>query len=185
MANILSKIKATFSSKNKLNADGFTIIEVLIVIAIIGILASLTLRGTMGSTDKAKIGRAKSEISQILRIIQQIEVDTGCWPKSPDEATCKVPYVIESGAGGNEIWDLSALDVGIIGNTDNAFPNWRGPYMAIVHKDPWGNDYFFDTDYDIDPTGIVHEAVVIGSFGPNGVGPNIYDDDDVIYIIVE
>lgn len=165
--------------------DGFTIIEILIVIAIIGILASLTLRGTMGSTDKAKIGRAKSEISQVLRIIQQIEVDTGCWPKTPDEATCKMPYIIENGVADNEIWDLSSPEVGITGDNDNVFPHWSGPYMEIVHKDPWGNNYFFDTDYDIDPTASVHEAVVIGSFGPNGVGPNVYDSDDVIYIIVD
>jgi hypothetical protein len=48
-----------------------------------------------------------------------------------------------------------------------------------VPEDPWGNDYFLDTDYEINGV----DYIVLGSFGPNGVGQNLYDDDDVIKII--
>ena len=45
--------------------------------------------------------------------------------------------------------------------------------------DPWGNPYFLDTDYHTGGDCVV----AIGSFGPNGVGQNLYDEDDIIYVI--
>ena len=165
--------------------EAFTIIELLAVIAVIGILAGFTLRGLLGATDKAKIGRAKAEIGEIHNAILQLEVDTGCWPKTPNEETCKIPGVIESGYSNNEIWDLNNLYCGLTGNEDGVFRNWFGPYMKKVPKDPWDNNYFFDTDYDIDPGEGETWAVVIGSFGPNGEGQNLYDEDDIIFILIE
>ena len=163
---------------------GFTLIELLVVIAIIGILASFVFISFPGFSEKARIARAESMLGNIYSAIMQLEVTTGCWPKTPAEANCKTPYVVESGAGSNEIWNLGHLDVGILGDNDNAFPGWSGPYLDKIPKDPWGNDYFMDTDYDIDPTAGETWAVVIGSFGPNGQGQNLYDDDDVIRVLV-
>lgn len=166
--------------------QGFTLVEILVVMAVIAILAGVILRGVLGSTDKAKAGRAKSEIGQIAGIIQQIEVDTGCWPKASAEAVCKTPYVVEEGVSDNEIWDLNDLAVGIVGDSDGVFPSWQGPYMTIVHNDPWGNLYFFDTDYDIDPSAGENWAAVLGSFGPNGVqDENDPNGDDVIKLLAD
>jgi hypothetical protein len=58
---------------------------------------------------------------------------------------------------------------------------WIGPYLTMVPADPWGMDYFMDEDYEIDGV----DYTVIGSFGPNKVGPNLYDDDDIIIILEE
>lgn len=172
-------------SKKKFSR-GFTLVEILVVMAVVAILAGVILRGVLGSTDKAKSGRAKSEIGQISNIIQQIEVDTGCWPKAPAELVCKTPYLVEEGAIDNEIWDLNDLAVGVVGDSDGAFPNWQGPYMQVVHNDPWGNPYFFDTDYDIDPTAGENWAAVLGSFGSNGVqDENDPNSDDVIKILAD
>lgn len=65
-------------------------------------------------------------------------------------------------------------------DTDGAYLNWKGPYMGVIPKDPWGNNYFFDTDYDIGG-GVMR--VVLGSYGPNGVGNNLYDADDIRLIL--
>lgn len=62
--------------------------------------------------------------------------------------------------------------------TDGGFPGWKGPYDQSVPKDPWGSDYFFDSDCDIGGT----DYVVIGSFGPNKLEPKVHDSDDVILI---
>lgn len=165
--------------------QGFSLMELLIVIAIISTLAGIVLIAFPSSQDKARIAKTKGELKQIVDVIKIIEVETGCWPKSPIEANCKTPYVIEIGGANNEIWDLSDTRCGIMGDDDNAFPGWGGPYMQKIFKDPWGNDYFFDSDYDLDPDPIGQQwAVVVGSFGPNRVGPNVYDDDDVVYVLV-
>ena len=81
--------------------------------------------------------------------------------------------------GSAEKWNLNTSNAGLTG-TDGTFPDWAGPYISNVPQDPWGNNYFFDPDYQIDGL----NYAVLGSFGPNGVGPNLYDADD-IYIILD
>jgi hypothetical protein len=43
----------------------------------------------------------------------------------------------------------------------------------------WGSDYFFDPDYDINGK----DFAVVGSFGPNKVGKNLYHSDDIILLL--
>jgi hypothetical protein len=56
--------------------------------------------------------------------------------------------------------------------------------MQDVPKDPWGNDYFFDTDYDLEPGGGTNWAVVLGSYGPSNPTMDQYGPDVVIYTIM-
>ena len=63
--------------------------------------------------------------------------------------------------------------------TDGTYPNWRGPDYDGPFRDTWGNNYFFDEDYDLNGTTVA----AIGSYGPNGEGLNQYDDDDIVLII--
>ena len=178
----------TLLNFSKKKFGGFTLIEVLVVIAIVGILAGIVL-GTLGQArNKAKIARAKLELKQFYNAIFMLEMDTGCWPKSPAEPDCKDPYTIESGAGGNEIWDLNNDAVGLTGDSGTDFPGWAGSYVENFPTDPWGKPYFLDTDYDYAKhmeTGSGQWVAVIGSFGSDGDGQNEYDTNDVIYIIAE
>ena len=164
----------------------FTLIELLVVIAILGILASMILVSLGGAKERAKIVKAQAEVREIYNAILLLETDTGKWPRRVELPAGpsvgdnpKIPHQIER-EDNNEIWNLSDSKVGLIGDDDNKFSNWSGPYMKVI-MDPWGNPYFLDTDYDIDPGSGREWTIVIGSFGPNEEGPNQYDADNIIY----
>ena len=159
------------------NSAGFTLIELLVVIAIIGILTSIGMVSLAGAREEANKAKAKRELKEVYNAIIMLEMDTGNWP-STTGGVPKTRHELEIGASGNEIWDLNDTRVGLTGDAVNKFSNWRGPYMGDM-LDPWGNSYFLDTDYDIDPTtGVEEWVIVIGSFGPDGGYQNRYDWDD-------
>ena len=175
----------------KKSGAGFTLIEVLVVIALIGVLATLIMVSLNTSRERAKIAKAQTEISQIYMAIFLLEDDSAQWPghKTPYKKQC-----ISPGNQNNEIcvyppdncdYGLNDEESGITKNDSaNPYPHWRGPYyMPEVPKDPWGNEYFLDTDYYIGGAC----RVVIGSAGPNGISniknDNPGDPDDIIYII--
>ena len=157
--------------KTPADSRGFTLIELMIVIAIIGILAAIALIVSSSYATRAKVAEATCDLDMIYKAMVLLETDTGEWPGHQTIGE------VNKG-GGNEVWDLSVGAAGLV-NTDGNFPGWEGPYLPSVPKDPWGNDYFLDTDYQIGGV----DYLVLGSFGPNGVGQNVYDDDDVIKII--
>ena len=149
---------------------GFTLIEVLVVTAIISTLASLATLSGKEFFEQARVAKARAEMDTIAKAILLLESDTGLWPGHQNPA-------VHSGAG-NEVWDLSACSAGLV-CTDGGYPGWSGPYLNSVATDPWGQNYFLDTDYQV--AGVAMAAV--GSFGPNKVGPNVYDSDDVIKVL--
>lgn len=154
---------------------GFTIIEILMVVTLIGILSSVILGSLQSAKDKARIAIAESQIDQFVKSITFLANDTGEWP---GHATLGV---VGTGSSADEVWDLGVASAGLT-STDSLFPNWDGPYVATSTVDPWGNPYFFDTDYDVGTSSNVW-VVVIGSFGPNGTGQNVFDSDNIYKII--
>ena len=147
------------------NIRGFTLIELMVVVAIVGILMATAILAYNVFIDKAKTVQAMVDLKKMQLAIELLASETEKWP-GPNNV----------GETANmEVWDLSAANAGLVA-TNGAFPGWSGPYIASVPKDPWGSNYFFDPDYRI---GGVFYAV-IGSFGPNKVGRNRYDSDDLI-----
>ena len=159
------------SMKRCFNGCGFTLIELMVVIAIIGVLAATATLAMTGYIRQARIIKATAEIEMILKALILLETDTNQWPGHQETGRVHI-------ADENELWDLNDPSAGLAA-TDGGFPHWNGPYLPSVPRDPWGNNYFFDTDYNVNG----QERVALGSFGPNGVGPNVYDDDDVLKII--
>jgi general secretion pathway protein G len=147
---------------------GFSLIEVLVTIAIIGLLASLAVIVTVKSVADARIKQAEAELEMIATAVLQLAWDTGRYPSGR----------LRTSPGSAEVWDLSPALVGLLGK-DDAFPNWNGPYMDSLTVDPWGMPYFFDPDYY---TG-GKMRIVVGSFGPNRRGRNLYDKDDIIVFL--
>lgn len=123
----------------KLNHKGFTMIELMVVIVILGILAAIIAPKLVGRTDEARITKAKVDITNLETALKLYKLDNGVYPGT------------EQG--------LQALIAPP--ETGNAPRNWReGGYLEKnkVPKDPWGNDFVYlspgvNGDYDLSSYG--------------------------------
>jgi general secretion pathway protein G len=103
---------------------GFTLIELMVVILIIGLLATIVVQNLRNATDKAKRVKAQADISQIKSGLDRYYLDAGSYPTSDQ--------------------GLSALIAAPTGG--NIPKDWQGPYLEKVPPDPWGNAYFYQSD---------------------------------------
>jgi len=147
---------------------GYTLLELLVAIAVIGILVATAIPLYGRYREKARSVLAYRDLKEIQLGIELLATDTEQWPGPNDVGKI----------ANQEVWDLNAGTAGLVA-TNGGFPNWDGPYMQSVPKDPWGSDYFFDPDYNINGKNFA----VVGSFGPNKVGKNLYDFDDIILVL--
>lgn len=126
------------SCRTKPMSSGFTLMEMLLVIVIIGVLAGAVVTSLSGRSEQARITRAQADITGNLSLaLDLFESDTGRYPTNDEglEALMENP--------------------GVTG--------WRGPYLKTgLRPDPWGNEYIYarDTEYP--------ERYVLHSSGPDG-----------------
>ncbi len=153
---------------------GFTLIELMIVIAIIGVLASIAIPNYISYRRRAMVARAQADLKTIEKAVSMLALDTGLYPS-------KRPF--GELLGGPEEDDLNEDSCGLVAADDDFIDaGWAGPYIREVPKDPWGNDYWFDNDWRNIEDG--WDYVVLGSSGPNGTGLNDYNDPDNIILII-
>lgn len=99
---------------------GFTLIEIMVVVVILGILAALVVPQVMNRPDQAKVTVAKGDIKAIGAALDMYKLDNFSYPSTQQ--------------------GLSALVEKPGGNPQPK--NWnRDGYLKRVPKDPWGNDY--------------------------------------------
>jgi len=157
----------------KAHNGGFSLIEILVAIGAMGILLGIAVPAYNGYREKAQIAEAMHDLKRIETAIITLATDTGEWPKHQNIGE------INNG-GSNEIYDLSAATIGLlIDDVGTPYPNWNGPYIPAVPLDPWGHNYFLDTDYLIGGV----DNIVLGSYGPGAVCNNCYNDTDIRLIL--
>src|SRR3990172_2028037 len=153
------------------NEKGFTLIEVIVVAGIIAILAGILVPMIFKEIDESRITRASADTKSISTALIVFRKDTGAWPVM--DADCNPNVTFLSGAG-NLPAELAVLgyDTGSASSYDSHFstdtngcyaPNWKGPYMAQVTADPWGNTYVTNANN----FAINGQPVWIISAGPN------------------
>ncbi len=110
--------------KRKYDARGFTLIELMVVIVILGILAGLIVPRIMGRPDEARQAKARMQIESLETALKLYRLDNGNYPTT------------EQGL-------LALVEVPEVGELAK---KWReGGYLekGKVPKDPWGNDFIY------------------------------------------
>ncbi len=168
---------------------GFTLIEIVVVLAIIAVIAAFLTPMLFDYLKTSKVARANADVREIAASIGNFSRDTGVWPVYTDAPLTKKTATLQILAtdgqnpdltGTTIAWSIttnnaalkSILHDGNIGTGTNSYsanlgkPNdWKGPYMTDFKADPWGNKYFAVVD-GLQP-GSSNVAYVI-SAGSNG-----------------
>ena len=111
---------ASVSTRTHLAARGFTLIEIMVVVVILGILAALVAPQVIRRIDDAQIAKAKQDIRSYETALNLYRIDNFKYPTTDQGLKSLVQQP-----------------------TDPSIKNWRqGGYLARgSSKDPWGNDY--------------------------------------------
>ena len=118
--------------------SGFTLIEVMVVVVILGILASIIVPKIMDKPDEARIVKAKQDIRAVQSALEMYKLDNYVYPTTDQGLMALVQKP----------------------TTDPIPPHWK-QYLDRLPIDPWDHPYQY-----LNPG--VHGPIDIWSYGPNG-----------------
>ena len=136
---------------NKLSLrSGFTLLEILLVVVIIGMLVSVAVVRLSGSSQKARLVATQHQIDSYKTALGVYELDNGLFPTTEQG----LQSLITQPPGGS-------------------LPNWKGPYLdpPVIRPDPWGHPYVYRYPGQKNTSGYD-----LFSPGPNGIEG---DEDDI------
>lgn len=130
---------------------GFTLIEIMVVVVIMGILAALVVPKLMGRTDDARIMAAKQDIATIMQALKLYKLDNQNYPTTEQGLQALVTKPIS----------------GPVAN------GWKtGGYIDKLPKDPWGSPYQY-----LSPG--IHNEIDVLSLGADGQVGGVGNDADI------
>ena len=114
----------TFSRQPRRARRGFTLLELLVVLVVLGLLVSIVGPRYFSQLGKSEGKAAQTQIASVVKALDMYRIDLGKYPST------------EQG--------LAALSVAPANE-----PRWRGPYLAkVVPPDPWGRAYVYKSPGD-------------------------------------
>jgi general secretion pathway protein G len=114
------------------SSAGFTLVEIMVVVVILGVLAATIVPRFIGTTHDAKVSAAKAHVAELEDALERFYAALDRYPTT-DEG---LKLLVEAPPGDEK--------------------KWRGPYVKQIRKDPWGNPYQYrypgvhhPTSYDL------------------------------------
>ena len=132
-------------------ARGFTLVEIMVVVVIIGILGALVVPKLLGRTGESRVVAAKTDIATLMQALKMYKLDNQRYPTT-EQGLQALTTKPTSGPSAN---------------------GWKeGGYVEKLPKDPWGNSYQY-----LSPG--LHGEVDIFSYGADGQANGEGEDADV------
>jgi general secretion pathway protein G len=133
-----------------LRLRGFTLLELLVVILIIGLLTGIVGPRLMSQISRSEITTARAQIDALAKALQAYRIDTGRFPSSGQGLQALVQQPADE-------------------------PRWRGPYLdGAVPDDPWGSAYQYRAP------GLNGREYELQSYGKDRVAGGSGDDADIV-----
>jgi general secretion pathway protein G len=127
----ISRVKEGIRASRR--SGGFTLIEIMVVVIIIGLLAAVIVPQVVSKVDEAKVAKAKADIQTLETALTMFRLDNSKYPTTDQGLASLVQQP-----------------------TDPTIRHWRpGGYVPRLSKDPWGFDYQYTSpgthskDYDL------------------------------------
>lgn len=126
---------------DSLRKNGFTLMEMLVVLVVIGLIAAVAIPQITNLLGSAKSKAAKIQLDTLSASLRYFELDTGAFPTTEQ--------------GIEVLWSMSDPD-----------PAWNGPYIRQERqlKDPWGFDFIYRSPVEGKP----YELITLGADNKEG-----------------
>ncbi len=132
---------------------GFTLIEVLVVIVVIAILATLIAPNIFRNVGDARVATTKTQIETLATALDSYRLDNGNYPTTAQGLTA--------------LWQRPSIDPP---------PNWREAYVRKpVPPDPWGHEFVY-----ISPGRVNTQGYDLLSYGADGKAGGDGDNADIL-----
>ena len=126
-----ARVRHPASSRRRAPRAGFTLIEILVVIVVIAILATLVAPNIFKHVGAAKDATARSQMEMLGAALDAYRLDNGAYPTTAQ--------------GLDALWQSPA---------NEPVQTWKGPYLRkAVPLDPWGHPYAYASPGEANPNG--------------------------------